>query len=74
MTYQQIIDEYLTLLWRFFQFDMRVFSNEWLYIPLLIPAFCYLIFFLVKWSVLTAPLWMPFTIIIDRITDRIKNK
>lgn len=45
-------------------FDISVFSNPWLYIPLLIPFFIYLIFFFCKWSILTAPLWIPFSCIL----------
>lgn len=57
---QRVIDE-LVNQWLF---DVAVFSHWWLYAPLLIPAVCYLAFFLLKWMVLTAPVWFPIAIII----------
>lgn len=50
----------LETLIRLWEFDVWVFSQWWLYAPLLIPAALYLAFFFVKWMVLTAPLWLPF--------------
>lgn len=46
-------------------YDIEVFSQAWLYYWVLIPAMFYFVFFLIKWSVLTAPLWIPITIIIS---------
>lgn len=48
-------------------FDYQVFSSGWLYYPLLIPFFIYLIIFLFKWTILTAPIWIPIKIIISGI-------
>jgi hypothetical protein len=56
---QEILNQYLQLLWKAFQYDIETFSQVWLYVWLLIPAFCYFIFFLIKWVVLTAPIWLP---------------
>jgi hypothetical protein len=53
--------ERLVELW---EFDVWVFSQWWLYAPLLIPASAYLSFFFLKWVVLTAPVWMPVSIVI----------
>jgi hypothetical protein len=47
-------------------FDLEVFSNKWMYIPLCIPAFGYLIFFVVKWAVLLYPLWGTLALIFKR--------
>jgi len=59
-----IIQKYLEFLWNSFQFDMHVFSQGWMYYYLLIPAIGYLVFFFLKWIVLTAPVWLPPFIII----------
>src|SRR4030042_4021358 len=59
-----IAHKYLEFLWNCFQYDIEVFSNAWIYYWLLIPAIGYLIFFILKWIVLTAPLWLPVTIIV----------
>lgn len=62
-----ILDQYLSLLWRLFQFDIHVFSHPWMYYLLLIPACGYLVFFFIKWAVLTAPLWLPISIIFSSL-------
>jgi hypothetical protein len=42
-----------------YEYDIAVFSNPWLYVFFLIPAMAYLVFFILKWSVLTMPVWLP---------------
>jgi hypothetical protein len=64
MTFQQVINEYLSFLWKAFQYDMDVFSQPWIYWTLLVPAMLYLTFFILKWIVITTPVWLPFSIII----------
>lgn len=67
--------ELLLELWRW---DVKVMSSPWMYWPLLIPIQFFLVFFLVKWTVLTAPLWIPLAIIVRcfrpiRIDKRKRN-
>lgn len=50
---QMLIQQYL--------YDIENLSNIWMYIPLCIPAFFYFVFMVCKWSVLTMPLWIPFS-------------
>ena len=69
----EILNSYLTFLWGAFQFDITVFSNPWLYIPMLIPATCYVTFFIVKWAILTAPIWIPFTIILSPFKRQVEK-
>jgi len=45
-----------------FIYDMDVFSQGWIYAWVLVPAFFYFIFFLLKWVVITMPLWIPFRV------------
>ena len=59
-----VLHKYLEFLWSCFQYDMGVFSKAWIYYYLLIPAIGYFIFFILKWIVLTAPVWLPITIIV----------
>ena len=58
------MNEYLEILLDQFRWDLAVFSKPWLYWPLLIPAAGYFTFFLLKWTVLTAPIWLPIKLII----------
>lgn len=51
------------LLIRCYEYDVAVFSEPWMYVPFLIPAWAYLVFFLIKWTALTAPLWLPIRLI-----------
>lgn len=45
------------------KFDLWVFSQWWLYAPLLIPFSLYLVFFFLKWTILTTPIWVSGVII-----------
>jgi hypothetical protein len=58
------LENYLALLWRMFEYDIHVFSQLWMYQWVLVPAIAYLIFFLVKWAVLTIPIWLPIMLIL----------
>jgi hypothetical protein len=59
-----VLHKYLEFLWNSFQYDMEVFSQAWLYYWALLPATGYFIFFIIKWIVLTAPVWLPVVIVI----------
>lgn len=48
MTTKEIANAYLNFLWETFQYDMTVFSQSWMYYWVLVPAFAYMIFFMVK--------------------------
>ena len=63
MNLEQLFNSYLQLLWDAFQYDIEIFSSGWIYYWILIPAFFYFIFFILKWVVLTAPLWVPINMI-----------
>jgi hypothetical protein len=57
----------LVSLW---QHDIEVFSKPWIYQWLCIPAAAYLAFYILKWSVITAPAWLPVVIIIRAIRTK----
>ena len=58
--------KYMEILIGQLQFDVEVFSHWWMYAFLLVPAIGYLIFFMAKWMVLTAPIWVPFNMIFKK--------
>ena len=47
----------------FLQFDIMVFSQWWLYAPFCIPFIFYVMFFALKWQILTLPIWLPIKLI-----------
>ena len=67
---QRLID----LLIDCYEYDVAVLSQPWMYIPLLIPAMCYLAFFFVKWTVLTAPLWLPLSFVFGALRIKFERK
>jgi len=58
-----IIEKYLSILLEMFEKDLSIMGQPWMYYTVL-PIIGYLIFFFVKWAVLTCPVWMPFSIIV----------
>jgi hypothetical protein len=57
MEFLEILLAYVNFLWATFQVDIWVFSQWWAYAFLCIPALGYLIFFTMKWSIITMPIW-----------------
>ena len=60
---EEILEAYLNLLWNSFQSDVSILSNWWMWAALLIPAAGYIVFMLVKWTLLTMPIWIPIKLI-----------
>ena len=61
---EKIIQEYFEILLTCFKFDIAVYSEHmWIYWCLCIPAFFYSWFFIIKWWVLTAPMWLPIAMV-----------
>jgi hypothetical protein len=56
--------EITDLLISLYLYDIEVLSRPWMYYWLCIPALAYIAFFMVKWSVLTAPIWIPLAAIL----------
>lgn len=66
------MDRVIEILIEQWEFDISVMSQPWMYYWLLVPITLYVGFFFVKWSVLTAPVWLPLSLIIksfNRTTD-----
>lgn len=73
MTFDEFLNNYLGYIWETFMYDTQVFSKPWLYYWLLIPAFGYFIFFLIKWSILLLPIWMPLNYLKKVIKKTVKT-
>ncbi len=73
MSFIEVANGYMNILYNQFNFDVMVFSQWWLYAPLLIPALCYAWFFAVKWVFLTLPIWAPIRLVFYGIFN-VKNR
>ncbi len=73
MTIKQLFENYLEFLWQTFMYDMDVYSQGWMWYLLLIPAFVYSLFFMVKWVVLLIPFHFPILIICRTIIEICKK-
>ena len=61
---KEIAFQYVNMLYSMFQYDIGILSQKWM-IFTVVPAVFYMVFFFIKWVVLTTPLWMPLTIILS---------
>jgi hypothetical protein len=66
----QIIDTILSTLLSLWLWDVSVFSNPWMYWPLLVPVMFFSIFFILKWTLLTLPFWLPLSLIVSALRRR----
>jgi hypothetical protein len=53
---------------------MDIFSKPWMYYLALIPAAAYLVFFIVKWAVLTTPIWLPPFLILQSFSYKSRRR
>lgn len=59
MSINEILEKFLGLVWRMFEYDMEVLSQPWMYYWLCIPAIAYVVFFAIKWMLILSPLTLP---------------
>ena len=52
---------------RAYEFDLSVLSNPWMYLPALIPVLIYIPFMILKWWLLTCPIWVPIVTITGKL-------
>lgn len=64
------MNEVLHILLELWKFDLWIYSQWWLYAPLLIPACFYTGFFFLKWTIITAPVWLPFAYIFGAFHEK----
>lgn len=57
------MDRILKILIDQWEYDIAVMSQPWMYYWLLVPIVCYVFFFLLKWTLLTAPVWLPLSLV-----------
>lgn len=53
--------------WKLYEFDVQVMSNPWMYLPAMISALLYVVLMILKWWVLTIPIWVPISAITGRL-------
>jgi hypothetical protein len=61
---EDIFATILTVLADQWIWDVAVFTNPWMYYPLLIPIAFFVPFFFAKWMILTTPVWIPIYIVL----------
>ena len=59
------MDEIAKVLIEQWKYDIEVMSQPWMYWTLLVPAVVYFMFFMLKWTFITAPAWLPIAIIVS---------
>lgn len=69
MTLTIIFEKYLNFIWNAFMFDMKVFSNPWMYYIALIPAIGYFSFFIAKWTVIFFPVFLPIGFVLNNAKE-----
>lgn len=74
MTFTELYQKYLGFIWNAFIYDADVFSKWWLYVFFFIPFIFYLMFFVMKWAFLTAPLWLPVAFVFGFISEIFPRK
>jgi hypothetical protein len=57
------------LLISLYEYDIEMMSQPWMYWAIF-PAIFYSIFMLIKWFVLTSPLWIPFVCVFSVFTNK----
>jgi hypothetical protein len=68
---KEVLDAYVRKLYELFLYDTEVMSQSWMY-WCVVPIVVYAVFFLIKWTLLTAPLWLPVSLAFGSII-KIKN-
>lgn len=71
----QYVEAYIIFCKEMFKYDMEVFSQGWIYAWCLVPATFYLVFFIIKWIVITLPFWIAFrrVAIINQVSKKSKD-
>jgi hypothetical protein len=62
---EALLTEYLRYLLESIKSDITIFNNWWMWIPALIPAACFFALILLKYALLTCPIWLPIRMAIN---------
>ncbi len=68
-----IFEKYFEILLGIFENDIAIMSQPWMYYTVL-PIVGYVIFFFLKWGVITAPMWLPFSIVVGAARTKTGKK
>lgn len=60
------MNKIIELLTSLYEYDVSWLSTPWM-LWTVIPAFLYILFMLIKWTVLTMPLWIPVCIVLNSL-------
>ena len=66
------MESILNTLLSWYTFDLWVFTQWWVY-AFILPIVFYLPFFLLKWAIVTAPIWLPLRLMLNGIVSIKKN-
>lgn len=61
-----MLDEILRILIDLWKCDIEMFKPWWMWAPCGIPATFYAVFMLLKWVIITCPLWIPVKLALSR--------
>ena len=73
MTFTELLNSYFKILNDAFLFDYYVFSQPWIYFTI-IPVIMYFYFFMIKWVILTVPIWLPLNLIVVKLKNIFSTK
>jgi hypothetical protein len=59
------MDRIFEILIQQYEYDVNAMSQPWMYWVLFIPILLYMTFFICKWVVLTAPVWIPIVLVVQ---------
>jgi hypothetical protein len=50
-------------------YDLDVLTTWWVWMPV-VPALLYMVFMLIKWAIITIPVWLPFYLVFEGYRKR----
>ena len=74
MTIDAAFTKYIEVLLSQWLWDVSYLSEPWMYYWLLVPVTCFVMFMIMKWAVLTAPIWVPVSIICSSLRKCLGRK
>lgn len=71
---EQVLTKYLEYLLTQIVIDMEKFNQPWMWWWICIPAFVWMILIVLKYCLLTLPIWLPLRLVITSFTNLIVFK
>lgn len=63
----EILEKIAIKLYDLWIYDLEVLAQPWLYWWLGVPAIFYMSFMIIKWALITIPIWLPIKLIVGDI-------